>query len=142
MTNVWLVLTNPYAYEKALERAIAEAEHLRTGLKVVFLISPDAVSEMVRELADRGWLGAESLRTLQTSMLEGYRALAGDVIEEVRRKAQVELTSTGVVEEPSLERYIRSLLDQQESKLIISGSKLPIAEMESLLESVEWIEEG
>ncbi|MGK7874718.1 MAG: hypothetical protein AB4426_15865 [Xenococcaceae cyanobacterium] len=140
--NVWLVIANPYAYDRAMGRAILEAQQCQTGLQVVFFISVDSVGEMMHELGEIGWLGSASLRTLQTSMLEGYRALADDVLKRVQRKAaQVELIVEGVVEKPSLEQYIHRILAQGAMKVIIAGSKSLIPKLEMLPETVEYIEE-
>ena len=57
MAGVLLVLTNPYAYHKALSWAIEQVREDNTGLKAVFAIDSDAVAAMVRELGEKGWLG-------------------------------------------------------------------------------------
>ncbi|NES84436.1 MAG: hypothetical protein F6K10_25185 [Moorea sp. SIO2B7] len=140
--NVWLVITNPYAYDKAMWRAISEAQHWNTGLKVVFLISRDSMSNMMHQLGEMGWLGSASLQSLQISMLEGYRALADDVLKRVERKAkEVELIIEGLVEKPSLTQYVHRIVAQGAIKVIIAGSKSFTSSVDSLPDTVEYIEE-
>lgn len=62
--GICLILTNPYAYKHALNRALETAQHLEASLNVVFVIDPNAVSEMVNELRQDGWLITGSLQSL------------------------------------------------------------------------------
>ncbi len=143
MTDILLVLTNPYAYENALAVAVNKAQQAQVELKVVFLISSDSVSDMMGDLAERGWFGMSSLRTLQNKMIEGYRALAGDVLKRVCRKAApIEPILEGVVEKHSLVEYLQSRLRQGDSQIIVSSAELPNPEWGNWLGSVDWIKEG
>ena len=140
--NVWLVIANPYAYDRAMWRAISEAQNRQTQLQVVFFIRVGSVGNMIHELSETGWLGAASLRSLKTSLSQGYRALADDVLKRVQRKAtQVETIVEGVVEKPSLEQYIHRILAQGAVKVIIAGSKSLAPKLEILPETVEYFEE-
>lgn len=142
MTQVWLVLTSPYAYDRAMQRAGAIARLANVPLHAVFFIEKNAVGTMVKELSDTGWLGPGSLRRLQSSMSEGYRALAGDVLKRVQRKLEsVDVISEGIVEEPSLADYLERLLQQGAIQAIVSGAKPVELEDKNLSERVEWIEE-
>ncbi|MDY6781071.1 MAG: hypothetical protein SW833_00685 [Cyanobacteriota bacterium] len=142
MTDIWLVLTSPYAYERALRRANNVAKRRNAKLHTVFFIERDAASEMVRELSTTGWLGPGSLRNLQTSISEGYRSLADDVLERVQRKAKsVAVVCEGVLEEPSLAVYLDRLLQQGVTRLIISGSKPLELATQSSTAKIEWIED-
>ena len=143
MTSVWLVLTNPYAYEEALSIAVTVAQKAETDLRVVFFIEDNGVVGMVDELSERGWFGSGSLKNLQTTMLEGYRSLADDVLKRVRRKAApFEPILEGVVEQASLEEYVQTIIKQPVHKLIISSANLPSFELVNYLDKVEWIKEG
>lgn len=143
MTSVWLVLTNPYAYKEALSIAVKAAQQAETELRVVFFIEDNGVASMVDELSERGWFGPGSLKNLQTTMLEGYRSLAGDVLKRVRRKAApFEPVLEGIVEQASLEDYIETLVQQPIHKLIISSANLPNVELVSSLDKIEWVKEG
>lgn len=143
MTDILLVLTNPYAYEQALSLAVKTAHQEQADLRVVFFISYDAVGEVVDDLAERGLFGTGSLRNLQSTMLEGYRALADDVLQRVKRKAApLEPILEGVVEQPSLDNYLYRLTEQGQSKLIVSSSHSPSSELGSFLDKVEWVREG
>ncbi len=141
--SVWLTIANPYAYDRAMQRAISEAQHRQTTLHVVFFICRNSIGEIMHELGETGWmLGSASLRGLQSSMLEGYRSLAEDVLERVKRKAtQVELVIEEVEEKPSLERYVHRILAQGAAKVIVAGSKSLNFKKEVLPETVEYFEE-
>jgi sulfate transport system ATP-binding protein len=140
---VWLVLTDTYGYEYALKQTLEVAQHSDASLKAVFVIDSDAAGEMVNELEEKGWLDAESVpRTLQTSLLEGYHDLATDVLDKVRDRASQAglLIETSLAEAP-LESYLRGLLGQRGSLVIVSGSKALAEHLGELSKQVEWIEE-
>ncbi len=140
--SIWLLITNPYAYDRGMFQAISEAKKSQTSLVVVFFISKNTMGEMMHELGEMGWLGASSFRTLQTSMLQGYRALATDVIKRVKRKAKgVELIIEGVVEEPSIQAYIKRILKQEAIKIIIAGSRSFTPNLDRLPDRVEYVED-
>ncbi|WP_071517288.1 hypothetical protein [Geitlerinema sp. PCC 9228] len=152
MKELWLVLTNPYTYQKALNRALDRLRATPTSLSdsgeevniwVVFLIDPQTIENMVRDLCDRGWLGASSLHNLESSMLEGYRALAQDVLQEVRR--QFEAASTKVettVASGSLREYVEELVSKEERQIIISYAGAMPAWMHTYENQASFIEEG
>ncbi|MBO1346815.1 MAG: hypothetical protein EBE86_005175 [Hormoscilla sp. GUM202] len=142
--NVWLAIANPYAYDKAMWRAISEAQQRQTELVVVYFISTQAMGTMIHDLAEVGFIGHSSLRNLQSSMLAGYRGLADDVLKRVQRKAEgVDLKIEGVVEEPSLFDYILRIVKQDPVKIVIAGSNLNslTPRLDNLPEIVEYIEE-
>lgn len=140
--NVWLIIANPYAYDLALERAIAQARSHQTGLQVVFFIRASSVNEMIHDLSEMGWFGGVSLKTLQSSMSNGYRELAIEVLKRVQRKAKpLEPTIEGVVEAPSLELYVEEILSQGALKVLVAGSKSLSFKLKGLPEAVEYIEE-
>lgn len=141
--GIWLVLTDTYGYESALKQALEVAQHSRATLNGVFVIDPDATGEMVNELEEKGWLDAGSVPpTLQASLLEGYHALATDVLEKVRNTAsQVGLFIETAIAEAPLESYIRGLLGQRGSLVIVSASKALVARLGELSKQVELIEE-
>ena len=144
--NVWLIIANPYAYDFALERAIAQAQSYQTGLRVVFFIRASSVNEMIHGLSEMGWFGGVSLRTIQSSMSKGYRELAIEVLKRVQRKAKpLEPNIEGVVEAPSLELYVEEVLLRGAVKVIVAGSKSLSFKLEGRLkgwpEAVEYIEE-
>ncbi|MGF1486038.1 MAG: hypothetical protein ACFBSE_02880 [Prochloraceae cyanobacterium] len=122
--NVWLAIANPYGYDRAMNQAILLAEQEQASLHVVFFICRDSMGNIMHDLGEMGWLGAGSFRTLQNSMLEGYRSLADDVIARVKRKAKsVNPIVEGVVEKPSLESYVSEILDRHADLVIIAGSR-------------------
>ncbi len=145
-----LILTNPYAYEKALNLAIERAVQTSDECKVVFVIDPDALDNLVRELGEKGWLGLGSQRTLHDSMLEGYRALAADILEEVRRLcAAAHISVVTEVKEAPLPAYLRIITERDNQPILVSGSK-DLAEtmlagnltvFEDVRGLVEWIQE-
>lgn len=143
MATVWLILTNPYAYDKGIQVVKQQAQELNATVKLVYLIDLEAVTDTVRNLGDEGWLGSGALRNLEASMLEGYRALASDVIEN----ASAELSQAGLlvetdVKEATPEQYVARLLEQvADSRLIMSGSQLTAAKLGELAERVQWVEE-
>ncbi len=142
--SVWLAIANPYAYDRAMQRAIQEAQRSHCALHVVFFISRNSMGDMMRQLGETGWLlGSASLRSLQGSMVEGYRSLADDVLNRVKRKAssQVELIIEGVEEKPSLEEYVHRLLSSGAIKVIVAGSKSLNLKKEILPSTVEYYEE-
>ena len=141
--KVWLVITNPYAYDEAMWRAVAEAQNCQTALEVVFFIRTSSVGNMIHELSEMGWLGPASLRNLQTSLSEGYEGLAEDVLKRVQRKVgtQVELQVAGVVQKPSLEQYIHRIVAEGAVRVIIAGSRALVPKPGTLPDTVEWIDE-
>lgn len=139
---VWLILTDTYNYESALKQALDVAKHSGASLNAVFTIDPEATRDMVSELEDKGWLDAGSVpTTLQTSLLEGYHALATDILDKVKDRASQAglLLETSIAEAP-LESYIRGLLGQRGSVVIVSASKASAASLGELSNQVEWIE--
>ncbi len=147
MKELWLVLTNPYTYKKARDFAIKQVRHLQPTkievVYVVFLIDAHTIENMVRDLCDRGWLGASSLHNLESSMLEGYRALAQDVLQETRQEFEVFSieVKTSVVS-ASLRQYVEELLGDGERQIIVSyGGAMPTW-MVSHQDQVSFIEEG
>ncbi|MDY7012320.1 MAG: hypothetical protein SVX43_01760 [Cyanobacteriota bacterium] len=142
MTDIWLVLTSPYAYDRAMQRANGVAKRRNALLHVVFFIEREATSEMVRELSDTGWLGPGPLENLQTSLSKGYRSLADDVLERVQRKVRAAtVICEGVVEEPSLVDYLERLLQQGVTRLIIGGVKPLELPSQNSTAKIEWIED-
>ncbi len=140
--GIWLILTNPYAYKHALNRALETAQRLDASLNVVFVIEPNAVTKMVNELTEDGWLITGSLQNLQAELMAGYRVLARDVLNQVQgRVSQVGFTIETAIEEASLSSYIQDCLSQQNSLLIVNVSKSRTADLEPFLRRVEWIEE-
>ena len=141
--SIRLVIANPYAYDRAMEKAIAEAQHASESLQVVFFISSESLEVTIHEMAETGWLGAASLHNLQASMLAGYQALADDVLKRVERKVAVadnlELIIGGVVEGQSLPEYIESLLSQESIKVIIAASNVLTPKLDNLPDRVEYI---
>ncbi|NER35471.1 MAG: hypothetical protein F6J93_15955 [Oscillatoria sp. SIO1A7] len=143
MTGVLLVLTNPYAYHKALDWAIEQTKETDTALKVVFAIDSDAVAAMVRELGEKGWLGQGPRRSLEASMLEGYRALAADILEEVLSlctAAGVQVEETDVKEAP-LMAYLEALLKQETRTVCLSGSESVSPAIANMSAGLKWIQE-
>lgn len=143
--NIWLAIANPYAYDQAMWKAIDEAKQAQTKLKVVFFINKNSMNNMMIELGESGWLGSNTLHQLQNSMWEGYRALAGDVLKRVERKAKekaVELESQEVVERPTLEQYIFEVVEQGATKVIIAGPQLLTTKIGDLPNIAEYIEEA
>lgn len=141
MAGVLLVLTNPYAYHKALNWAIEQARESNAGLKAVFAIDSDAVAAMVRELGEKGWLGQGPRRSLQASMLEGYRALAADILEDVLSLCAAAGVSVETeVKEAPLIHYLETLLKQETRTVCVSGSQ-SIAPAIAPLTGVKWIQE-
>jgi len=142
MKTVWLVLASPYDYDPAMWRSRDLAQALSAQLRVVFFIEKNAASNIMQELGEMEWLGPSSLRSLQNCMLEGYRALADDVLDRVRRKVtQVEVVLEGVVEEVSLADYVTRLLPKEETQtIVVSGSKPLDLEVSEGIEKIEWFE--
>ncbi len=139
--NVWLAIANPYGYDRAMNRAITEAKQNQTSLHVVFFICCNSMGNIMHDLGEMGWLGASSFRALQNSMLEGYRSLADDVIERVKRKAEgLNLIVEGVVEKPSLECYVEEILKGGAEKVIVAGSRSLNLKREIFPDSVEYYE--
>lgn len=142
MDSIWLILTNPYSYDRPLEYFFDQAQLKTAVLKVVFAIDPTAMGEMVDDLGDTGWLSTASLRSLQASLLEGYRALASDVLEEVGdRSRELGLTLETQVVEQSVASYIRSLINLGATQIIVGGSKSLAVNLGELLQKIEWIEQ-
>lgn len=148
MKELWLVLTNPYAYQKALHGAIKEVRQAQSAsiqvVYVVFLIDAQTIDNMVRDLCDRGWLGASSLHSLESSMLEGYRALAQDVLQEVCQEFEVssiEQVETFVTY-ASLREYVEELLAKQERQIMVSYGGAMQPWMATYQNRAHFIEEG
>jgi len=142
--SIWLVVANPYAYDKAMWRAVSEVQQNQTKLRVVFFINNNSIHDVIGELGQSGWLGSNPLQKLQNSMLEGYRALAGDVLKRVKRKAKekdVELETQEVIERPTIEKYIFELVEEGATKIVIAGPQLLTAKIGELPNLAEYIEE-
>ncbi|MGB3514010.1 MAG: hypothetical protein WBA93_33360 [Microcoleaceae cyanobacterium] len=142
--SIWLAIANPYAYDKAMWKAVSAAQQHQAKLRVVFFINNNSINDVIGELGQSGWLGSNPLHKLQNSMLEGYRALAGDVLKRVERKAKekaVELEIQEVVEKPSLEKYILEIVGQGATKIIIAGPQLLTTKIGDLPSIAEYIEE-
>lgn len=143
--SIWLVLANPYSYDQAMWKAVSEAQKHQSKLRVVFFINNSSVHDVIGELGQTGWLGSNPLHKLQNSMLEGYRALAGDVLERVKRKATekgMELENQEVIERPNLEAYLIELVEQDATKIIIAGPQLLTTKIGDLPSIAEYIEEN
>lgn len=142
MAPLLLILTNPYAYKTALNQALTQAQSPNSPLKVVFAIDPDSLDDLMRDLGESGWLGIGSRRSLQASMLEGYRVLARDILDEVnRRSAEVGTKVETEVKEAPLQSYIRSVRKQGFDNIIVSGSQSLTPFIEKMDPPVEWIPE-
>jgi hypothetical protein len=140
MASLVLILTNPYSYETALNRALAAAREGQIQLKVVFAIDPNAVDELMRDLGENGWLGIGSRRSLQASMLEGYRALAADILQEVEQLCgDREIVVETEVKEAPLSVYLQSLVQQGSERIWVSASKDLSPLVEKIPRPVEWI---
>ncbi len=143
--SIWFAIANPYAYDQAMRKAFSEAQQRQSKLRVVFFINNNSINDVIGELGMSGWLGSNPLHKLQNSMLEGYRALAGDVLKRVQRKAkekEVELETQEVVERPSLEKYLIDAVEQGAEKIIIAGPELLTNKIGNLPNIAEYIEEN
>ena len=84
MTPIWLILTSPYGYQRSAAR-VAELIGTSGGTaRVIFAIDVSALGDSVDTLRIQGWLGPGPLRTLQGSLLDGYRSLAPILLNTVR----------------------------------------------------------
>ncbi|AFY36631.1 hypothetical protein Lepto7376_0186 [[Leptolyngbya] sp. PCC 7376] len=123
MKKIYLVILNPYAYDGAMYKAEAIAKEASVPLNVVFFISEKSVCRMMNNLGENGWLSAASIRSLQNSMLEGYRGLADDVLDRVQRKLiDLELNILPVNEQPTVEPYLHRLVAEGAEQIIVAGS--------------------
>ncbi len=142
MAEILLVLTNPYGYEKALHLAFEEAIQADCLLSVTFAIDPEAIDDLMRDLGDNGWLGIGSRRTLQISMMEGYRALATDILEEVSHRAvSMGMSVKTEVNEQGIRSYLSGLATPGPEKIFISGSHALGPLIQTLDRPLEWIPE-
>lgn len=142
MANLWLILTNPYSYDQALETAVNRAQNSGGELKAVFVIDPHSIDHLVRDLGEQGWLGLSSRRNLQESMLAGYHALAMDVLAEVSQEAiATGIVVTTTVEETTLKEYLDNLSKQENLELIVSISPELSSLQQDMIAQVEWIQE-
>ena len=142
--SIWLVVANPYAYDKAMWKAVSEAQQHQMKLRVVFFINNNSIHDVIGELGQSGWLGSNPLHKLQNSMLDGYRALAGDVLKRVKRKAkekEVELETQEVIERPTIEEYVFELVEEGATKIVMAGPQLLTAKIGELPNIAEYIEE-
>ena len=142
--SIWLVIANPYAYDKAMWKAVLETQEHQSKLRVVFFINSSSIHDVIGELGQSGWLGSNPLHKLQNSMLEGYRALAGDVLKRVKRKAKekdIELESQEIIERPLIEKFLFELVEEGATKIVIAGPQLLTAKMGELPYIAEYIEE-
>ncbi|MCT7981424.1 hypothetical protein [Laspinema olomoucense] len=142
MAEILLVLTNPYGYEKALHLAFEEAEQTHSLLSVTFAIDPEALDDLMRDLGENGWLGIGSRRTLQISMMEGYRALAADILEEVSRLgASRGMAVKTAVNEEGIRSYLSGLSTPGPEKIFVTGSHALGPLIQTLEGPLEWIPE-
>lgn len=142
MAEILLVLTNPYGYEKALHLAFEEAKQAQSLFRVTFIIDPEAIDELMRDLGENGWLGIGSRRTLQISMMEGYRALATDILEEVSRRAvSMGMAVKTEVNEEGIRSYLSELATPGPDKIFVSGSHALAPLIQTLDYPLEWIPE-
>ncbi len=140
--KVWLVILNPYAYDNAMRQAEAIAKEAQVPLNVVFFISETAVCKMMHELGETGWLSAASIRSLQQSMLEGYRGLAEDVINRVKRKlSSIELHIESVMEQPTVEPYLHRLVAEGADQIVVAGSASLMPKLDILPQQVIYVSE-
>ncbi|WP_254566228.1 hypothetical protein [Oscillatoria sp. HE19RPO] len=142
MAEILLVLTNPYGYEKALNLAFEEAKQADSLFRVTFIIDPEALDDLMRDLGENGWLGIGSRRSLQNSMMEGYRALATDILEQVTLRA----VSMGIavkteVNEEGIRSYLSGLATPGPEKIFVSGSHALGPLIQTLDCPLEWIPE-
>jgi hypothetical protein len=143
MKSVELVLTSPYSYEVALDRAIQAAQRAGVTLQVAYVIDPDAMGAMVYELGEQGWLGPGSQQRLRDSMMEGYRDMAQDVIVAIQQIGQIRGISleAKVVEQP-INAYLQSLLAQPGQTILVSGKQSLQVAVAPLLDQIEFIVES
>ncbi len=142
MAEILLVLTNPYGYEKALNLAFEEAKQTHSLLSVTFIIDPEALDDLMRDLGEHGWLGIGSRRTLQISMMEGYRALAADILEEVSRRAlSMEMVVKTEVKEEGMRSYLSGFSTPGPEKIFVTGSQALAPLIQTLDCPLEWIPE-
>ncbi|ABG52991.1 hypothetical protein Tery_3966 [Trichodesmium erythraeum IMS101] len=142
--SIWLVIANPYAYDKAMWKAVSATQEHQGNLRVVFFINNNSIHDIIGELGQSGWLGSNPLHKLQSSMLEGYRALAGDVLKRVKRKAKekdVELESQEIIERPLIDKFLFELVEEGATKIVVAGPQLLTAKMGELPHIAEYIEE-
>ncbi|WP_202219860.1 hypothetical protein [Okeania sp. KiyG1] len=107
-------------------------------------INNNSINDVIGELGQTGWLGSNPLHKLQNSMLDGYRALANDVLKRVKRKAkekEVKLDIQEVIERPSLEEYLFELVEEDAIKIIVAGPQLLTAKIGNLPSIAEYLEE-
>ncbi|MDC0835315.1 hypothetical protein POG22_20275 [Geitlerinema sp. CS-897] len=136
------MLTSPYAYDRALAFAVERAQNANVLLNVVFLIDPNAIDAMVRDLGEKGWLGGGSQQTLFESMLEGYGALATDTIETVhRRLADASVSLKTSIRQASLETLLEELLREKPRRVIVSASKSMYRPSQIHDGRLKWIDE-
>jgi len=139
---LWLVLTNPYAYDRALERAVRTAKKGDVPLNVTFVIDPQALDELMVDLGEKGWLGMASRRTLRDSMIEGYRALAEDTLELVKERGdRAEIPLVAALEEVPLETYLDRILNAGADPVIVSASRAVRHANKDFAGRVQWVEE-
>lgn len=142
MAEILLVLTNPYGYEKALNLAFEEAKQADSLFRVTFIIDPEALDDLMRDLGENGWLGIGSRRSLQISMMEGYRALATDILEEVTRRAiSMGIAVKTEVNEEGIRSYLSGLATPGPEKIFVSGSHALGPLIQTLDGPLEWIPE-
>lgn len=142
MPALYLVLTNPYAYDRALKFAVKQAQQADATLNVVFLIDPDAIDSMVRDLGEHGWLGSSSRQALYESMLEGYGALATDTIETIHRRIEDQTLSLKTsIREASLDRVLQELSKDPPRRAIVSASRDLRPPSSSRPDWVKWMVE-
>ncbi|MCT7983940.1 hypothetical protein NG796_11590 [Laspinema sp. A4] len=142
MAEILLVLTNPYGYEKGLNLAFEEAEQTQSLLTVTFAIDPEAIDDLMRDLGENGWLGIGSRRTLQISMMEGYRALADDILEEVSHRAVARgMAVKTEVNEQGIRSYLSGLSTPGPEKIFVTGSHALTPLIQTLDGPLEWIPE-
>jgi len=143
MKSVELILTSPYSYEDALERAIHAAQETGAELHVTYVIDPEAMGAMVYELGEYGWLGPGSQQRLRDSMTEGYRSVAHDVIAAIEQNGQNRGLSlkAQIVEQP-INAYLQSLLSKPDQTILVSGKQSVRMTVAPLLDQIEFIVES
>ncbi|AEB12565.1 hypothetical protein [Marinithermus hydrothermalis] len=137
-STIRLILTNPYAYTRGLERALQEAHTAHRALYAVFVIDPQTLETLVNDLSAMGWLGASSRQHIAHALHEGYRLLAQDTLQTVQAHAQTHgiPVETEVVEAPISEYLAR--LPTHEPVLVSATSK----PTQALTPNITWIQEA
>jgi hypothetical protein len=76
-------------------------------------------------------------------MLDGYRALAADILQEALRDgSQAGLSVETAIKEVPPSIYVDELLNAGTQKLIVCGSSVLAAKLGDRIAQLEWIEDG